>query len=98
MKKIIRTIFVSLCSISLLLTLIAPITSSYMQAYYKGLIDAMPENAQALLDNKQIWATIGETKIFVILLLFFLFCFAVSELIIWIKNKKYQKAIALLEE
>ena len=88
MKKIIRTILLSLCSMFLLLTLIAPIASSYMQGYYKSLIDTMPENTQALLDKKQIWVTIAETKFFVILLFIFLLSFAISELIIWTKHKK----------
>ncbi len=90
MKRVVRVIFVVLNSIFLLLTLILPIVSSHMQSYYKGLIDTISENTQELLDKKQFWATIGETKIFVILFLIFLLSFVISELIIWIKNKKIQ--------
>ena len=87
MKRIIRSVFGSLSAIALILTLSAPIISSNMQGYYKGLISEMPENTQVLLEKKQIWATFGETKLFVTIFLIFLFCFLISELIIWIKKR-----------
>ena len=88
MKKIIRRILVFLSSASLALTLSMPIISSHMQGYYKGLIDTMPDNTQALLEKKQDWATFGETKIFITIFLIFLFLFLVSELIMWVKKQK----------
>ena len=86
MKRIIRSVFVSLSAITLILTLSAPIISSNMQGYYKELINEMPENTQVLLEKKQIWATFGETKLFITIFLIVLFCFLISELIIWIKK------------
>ena len=59
-----------------------------MQSYYKGLMDTMPENTQALLDKKDFWVAIGETKIFAILFLAVLLSFVIMELIVWIKKKK----------
>lgn len=88
MKKAIRTVFISLSSLVLLRTLAAPIAGSHMQGYYKGQIDAIPANTQALLEKKQIWVTIGETKVFLILLVVSLLAFVVSEWIIRIKNCK----------
>ena len=88
MKRVVRVIFVVLNSIFLLLTLISPIISSYMQSYYKGLMDTMPENTQALLDKKDFWVAIGETKIFAILFLAVLLSFVIMELIVWIKKNK----------
>ena len=52
MKRIIRSVFVSLSAITLILTLSAPIISSNMQGYYKELISEMPENTQVLLEKK----------------------------------------------
>jgi hypothetical protein len=86
MTRIIRKVLVSLSAITLILTLSAPITSNNMQGYYKELISEMPENTQVLLEKKQFWATLGETKLFLILFLIFLFCFLISEMIIWIKK------------
>ena len=86
MKKIMRSVFASLSAITLILALSAPIISSNIQGYYKGLISEMPENTQVLLEKKQIWATFGETKLFITIFLIFLFCFFISELIIWIKK------------
>ena len=86
MKRIIRSVFVSLSAITLILTLSAPIISSNMQGYYKDLISEMPENTQVLLEKKHAWATFGETKLFITIFLIFLFCFLISELIIWIKK------------
>ena len=86
MKKIMRSVFASLSAITLILALSAPIISSNIQGYYKGLISEMPENTQVLLEKKQIWATFGETKLFIAIFLIFLFCFLISELIIWFKK------------
>ena len=86
MKKMARRIFVSLCAISLFFTIATPIISSKMQGYYKGLISNAPKNTQALLESKQTWVTIGETKIFAILFLIILFSFLITELVIWIKK------------
>ena len=86
MKRIIRSIFVSLSAIALILTLSAPIIGSNMQGYYKGLISEIPENTQALLEKKQAWAAFGETKLFITMFVIFLFCFLISELIIWFKK------------
>ncbi len=86
MKKIARCILGSLCVISLFFTLTAPIISSYMQGYYKGLISTSPENTQALLEKKQTWVTIGETEFFAILFLIILFSFLITELIVWIRK------------
>ena len=61
-----------------------------MQSYYKGLMDTTPENTQALLEKKNFWVPIGETKIFAILFLAVLLSFVVLELIVWIKKKKSQ--------
>jgi len=84
MKKIIRRIFVSLSAVSLALTLSVPIISSHMQSYYKGLIGT--ENTQVWLEKKRMWATLGETEIFAILFLIFLFLLFISELIIRLKK------------
>ena len=86
MKRIIRSILVSLSVITLILTLSAPIISSNMQGYYKGLISEIPESTHVLLEKKQAWATFGETKLFITMFVIFLFCFLISELIIWIKK------------
>ena len=86
MKRILRSVFGSLSAITLILTLSAPIISSNMQGYYKELISEMPENTQVLLEKKHAWATFGETKFFITIFLIFLFCFLISELIIWIKK------------
>ena len=91
MKKIIRSVFVSLSAITLILTLSAPIISSNMQGYYKELISEIPENTQVLLEKKQAWANFGETKLFITIFLILLFCFLISELIIWIKKEKRRK-------
>lgn len=81
MKRIARLVFISLSSVFLFLTLTIPIISSRMQGYYKGLIDTMPENTQVLIEKKQTWVAIGETKIFLIIFLIFLFSFLITELI-----------------
>ena len=81
MKRIARLVFISLSSVFLFLTLTIPIISSHMQGYYKGLIDTMPENTQVLIEKKQTWVAIGETKIFLIIFLIFLFSFLITELI-----------------
>ena len=73
MKRIIRSIFISLSAVAFVLTLSAPIISSHMQGYYKRLIDDMPNNTPVLLEKKQDWATFGETKIFITIFLIFLF-------------------------
>ena len=86
MKRIIRSILGSLSVITLILTLSAPIISSNMQGYYKGLISEIPESTHVLLEKKQAWATFGETKLFITMFVIFLFCFLISELIIWIKK------------
>ncbi len=88
MKRIIRRVFLSLSAAAFLLTLSAPIISSRMQGYYKGLIDTMPENTQVLLEKKQTWAAFGETKIFITSFLIFLSLLVISELIIWMKNRR----------
>ena len=54
MKRIIRSVFVSLSAITLILTLSAPIISSNMQGYYKELISEMPENTQVLLEKNML--------------------------------------------
>ena len=54
MKRIIRSVFVSLSAITLILTLSAPIISSNMQGYYKDLISEMPENTQVLLEKSML--------------------------------------------
>ena len=86
MKRIIRSVFASLSAITLILALSAPIISSIMQGHYKEMISQMPENTQVLLEKKQVWATFGETKLFITIFLIFLFCFLISELIIWFKK------------
>ena len=86
MKKTVRFIFASLSAVFLFLTLTAPVISSFMQGYYKGSIDVISENTQVLIEKKQFWTAIGETKIFLIIFLIFLFLFFVTELIVWRKK------------
>ena len=86
MKRIARLVFISLSSVFLFLTLTIPIIISHMQGYYKGLIDTMPENTQVLIEKKQTWVAIGETKIFLIIFLIFLFSFLITELIAKMKK------------
>ena len=91
MKKAAKITFISLCIILLFLALFAPIISSHMQGYYKGLIGTSIENTQTLLEKKQLWVTIGETKIFFILFFIILFSFLITELIMWIRRNKLLK-------
>ena len=88
MKKIIRRILLSLSAAALALTLSAPVISSYMQSYYKGLIAPMQGNTQIWLEKKQAWAAFGETKIFITIFLVLLFSFLFSELVIRIKKAR----------
>ncbi len=84
MKKTIRCIWILLCGISLLLALAVPVISSYMQGYYKAMIDTSPE----FLYEKRTWAKIGGTDILWVLFLIIILSFVITEIIIYLKNKK----------
>ncbi len=65
--------------------MIMPFLSSHMQGYYKSILD--PQNAKEVLDKKQLWAQLGETKIFFYVFLVFLVVLIVFYLIVWLKNR-----------
>ena len=85
--KIFKIVFSSLCIISLLLTFSIPYISSYMQSYYKGLLKNFPENTQSLLEKKQFWAQLGDTRVFLYFTLGIVLTFLIALFFIWLKKR-----------
>lgn len=65
--------------------MLIPLISSYMQSYYKIQIDNSTTNAQYWLEEKQLWAQIGESHIFVCFFLVSVIIFIIVHVIL---NKK----------
>lgn len=94
MKKRIRIIFFAISAVLFSFCIGAPLLSACMQGYYKGLIDPTFQNdTAAILDKKQMWAEIGETKLFFILFLVFVTIFILAELFVLLsKAKSFKKS------
>ena len=86
--KILRITLLTLCILSLVVTIAMPLLSSYMQGYYKAQLDGTNtnEDAEELLNQKALWARIGETRIFSYIFLFFTCTAAVVQLPKWIRG------------
>lgn len=85
--RILKVILVVLCLVSFVITITAPIISSYMQGYYKSQFqNGVTDNSKQLLEKKQLWAQIGETKIFLYILIFNIICSSMIFAFMWFKT------------
>lgn len=91
MRKGLKIFFFIISLVFFVLTLSAPLLSSIMQDYYKDF--EASENMEALLEEKAMWAEIGETKIFFVLFLVFVTIFILAELFVLLsKAKNFKKS------
>lgn len=86
MRKITRTVLAILSGVSILCCITAPIISSIMQSYYKSLLPIA--NTEEILNQKQFWAWVGETKIFLIIFLVMVGSFLITEITFLLKSIK----------
>ena len=86
MKKV-KLVIMILSIASLVLTLFLPLLSSYMQNHYKNLLDSTSPNIQILLEKKQFWAQIGETRWFLYISLGLIAVFLFILLISWLQRR-----------
>lgn len=86
MRKITRTVLAILSGVSILCCITAPIISSIMQSHYKSLLPIA--NTEEILNQKQFWAWVGQTKIFLIIFLVMVGSFLITEMIFLLKSIK----------
>ena len=84
--KIIRIILGIAFTISAISVVLTPLIGSYMQGYYKAQIDDKPELTEFLLEQKNFWVQISESKIFIIVCGVFLVLFLLSLLTLLFKK------------
>ena len=87
MKKL-KIITGVLSAISALIVVATPILSSHMQGFYKSQMDDFSKKGQELLDKKLFWVQIGETKIFLYILIACILAFIIVLLFSWLKARK----------
>lgn len=87
--KIFKIIIVSLLVVSALLTVLAPMISSYMQDYYKGQLEDFTKNTEELLQKKQFWVQIGDSPIFLCIFLGCLVAFFTMVFVIRMRKKAH---------
>ena len=86
--KILKSVFAIFIALSGLIAITIPFISSGMQDKIKSQLPASEDKTIQLLEQKQLWVQIGETKIVLYIFVTLLFLFLTTSVIIWINNKK----------
>lgn len=74
--------------ISALTVVVVPFLSSQMQGFYKTQMPASAQLTKELLNKKQLWVQIGESKVFFYIFIACVSAFVIVLLIDWLKLKK----------
>lgn len=86
--KILKIVTGVLSAMSALIMIAMPILSSKMQGFYKTQTPASAQLTKELLDKKQLWVQIGESKVFFYIFITCVSAFVIVWLIDWLKARK----------